>query len=81
MKVIERFLQGRFQSVVIDGVNSKPSSVHSGVPQGMVLAPLYTVLLNYTDDVLPLVLLKTVSFYNLAWLWAEKWQIELNPSK
>ena len=27
------------QSVVIDGINSKPSSCSLGVPQGMVLAP------------------------------------------
>ena len=45
-KLDQFFLQGQFQSVVINGVNSKPSSVLSGVPQGMVLAPLYTVLLN-----------------------------------
>ena len=35
------------QSVVIDGINSKPSSVLSGVPQGMVLAPqLFLIFIN-----------------------------------
>jgi len=53
------FLHERSQTVVIDGVNNKPSSVLSGVSQGAVLAPLlflifitilcktYTVLLDY----------------------------------
>jgi len=31
--------------------------------------------------VLSSVLLRTVSFYNLTWLWAENWQMEFNPSK
>ena len=62
---IENALSVRSQTVVIDGDNSKPSTVLSGVPQGTVLALLlflifisdivqdlhYTVRL-YADDIL-----------------------------
>ena len=40
LELDQSFIQGWSQSVVIDGVNNKPSSALSGVPQGIVLAPL-----------------------------------------
>jgi len=100
---IKSFLQGRSQSVVIDGVNSKPSPVLSGVPQGTVLAPLlFLIFINdivkdlhctvklYADDILiilyatigsPEDCLRLQSDLALLQAWAEKWQVEFNPSK
>ena len=62
---IKSFLTDRTQSVVIDGENSCPSTVLSGVPQGTVLAPLlFLIFINditqdlqctvrlYADDIL-----------------------------
>ena len=37
-KWINGFLVGRQQSVVVEGVSSKPAQVLSGVPQGSLLA-------------------------------------------
>jgi len=46
---IKKFLHERSQTVVIDGVNSKPTSALSGVPQGTVLAPL--LFLIFINDI------------------------------
>ena len=35
-----KFLIGRSQSVVVNGISTEPSSVRSGVPQGTVLGPM-----------------------------------------
>jgi len=45
LSCILSFLHERSQTVIIDGVNSKPSFVLSGAPQGTVLAPLLFFLL------------------------------------
>ena len=48
---IQCFLTGRLQSVLVNGVQSKSSSVKSGVPQGSVLGPiLFLVLLGDIDQ-------------------------------
>jgi len=62
---IKDFLSGRIQSVAMEGSNSEPKEVLSGVPQGTVLAPLlFTCYVNdipsidkskvklYADDIL-----------------------------
>jgi hypothetical protein len=48
---IQCFLTGRLQSVLVNGVQSKTTTVKSGVPQGSVLGPiLFLILLGDIDQ-------------------------------
>ena len=48
---LESFLRGRFQSVIVNGIRSRPQEVKSGVPQGSVLGPLiFLILIGDIDD-------------------------------
>ena len=50
-KWIHSFLTNRFQSVVVNGEQSAPASVISGVPQGSVIGPLlFLVLIGDIDN-------------------------------
>ena len=46
---IENYLQGRFQSVIIEGKVSSPLPVTSGVPQGSVIGALLLFVLYIND--------------------------------
>ena len=43
------FLIGRSQRVVVEGMESSPTRVRSGVPQGTVLGPLFSLFISMTS--------------------------------
>ena len=55
---IKEFLKERTQIVMINGVESEPTSVLSGIPQGTVLGPLLFVV--YINDILD----KVMAYYS-----------------
>ena len=46
--LVENFLSGRYQRVVLDGQNSEWAEIAAGVPQGSILGPLF--FLVYIND-------------------------------
>ena len=48
LELIKSFLTNRFQRVVLNGQTSEWLSVKAGVPQGLILGPLFFLI--YIDD-------------------------------
>ena len=48
LKLIKRFLSGRFQLVLLNGQTSSWSSILAGVPKGSILGPLFFLI--YIND-------------------------------
>ena len=64
---IRDFLTERFQTVVVDGVESRPELVISGVPQGTVIGPL--LFLVYMIDIEALLTGTALTFADDSKLW------------
>ena len=94
---IESFMTGRIQQVAVQGTLSSSAAVLFGVPQGMVLCPLFYLVQSYIP-VLDLLQLTTFCIdyrrikdqHDQAQLeedldslrdWEHTWQMEFNPSK
>jgi hypothetical protein len=53
---LEEWLQGRTQTVVVNGEESEESKVESGVPQGTIMGPpLFTIFIDDIDDFIRLI--------------------------
>ena len=64
LKWFDSYIRERFQSVVINGLPSKPALLQYGVPQGSVLSPLLFTL--YTQSVSHVMCRHKCGFYKFA---------------